>query len=294
MVSQRDMARDAADGGIQCCRVGLQRRHRRAAARVRGRILLVYNRVSRNSALWWRVSFIGRRQAPRLDGVSRVCDVAGALGPDLGDCSAERAGVPGLCGVRTVGHPTLGRSRTDQGLLPSYYAFPYMFASFWPLVGLFIARRDASESRWILEPICGFALLTAASFVPSPYQGNPAHIELPAGFLALPSEARQASTDQALTQLGQATMLGRVAVDESVLALTPEFYRAEEVLSVTAERDFDSVIYFAHGFQSLFARETAAVAGLDHLYKVPGTEIRVATKRPVTWLSGLPLSLTTD
>jgi hypothetical protein len=89
-------------------------------------------------------------------------------------------------------------------------------------------------------------------------------------------------------------MLGRVAVDESVLALTPEFYRAEEVLSVNAERDFDSVIYFEHGFQSPLARETAAVAGLDHLYMVPGTEIRVATKHPITVLSGLPLLPTAD
>ena len=84
-------------------------------------------------------------------------------------------------------------------------------------------------------------------------------------------------------------MLGRVAVDESVLALTPEFYHAEELLSVTAGRDFDSVIYFEHGFQSQLARETAAVAGLDHLYLVPGTEIRVATKRPIAGPSGLPL-----
>jgi hypothetical protein len=176
-----------------------------------------------------------------------------------------------------------------RGLLPGYYAFPYMFASFWPLAGLFIARRHPSDSRWILEPVCGFALLTAASFVPSPYQGNPTHIDLPAGFLALPSEARQAATDQALAQLGRAAMLGRVAVDESVLALTPEFYHAEELLSVTAERDLDSVIYFEHGFQSQLARETAAVAGLDHLYLVPGTEIRVATKRPIAGPSGLPL-----
>ena len=84
-------------------------------------------------------------------------------------------------------------------------------------------------------------------------------------------------------------MLGRVAVDESVLALTPEFYRAEQLLSVTAERDFDSVIYFEHGFQAPLARETAAVAGLDNLYMVPETEIRVATKRPIAGLSGLPL-----
>jgi hypothetical protein len=180
-------------------------------------------------------------------------------------------------------------ARDIQGALPSYYAFPYMFASFWPLVGLLVQQRHARDDRSIIEPICGFALLTAASFAPSPSQNNPAHIQLPAGFVALPSAARQAATDQALAQLARAATLGRVAVDQSVLALTPEFYRSEEILALTAARDFDSVIYFARGFQSPLARETAADAGLGHLYRVPGTEIRVATKHPIAGLSGLPL-----
>jgi uncharacterized membrane protein len=183
----------------------------------------------------------------------------------------------------------LAAARDMQGVLPSYYAFPYMFASFWPLAGLLIQRQHLRDDRSILEPICGFALLTLASFASSPYQHNPAHIDLPAGFAALPSAARQAATDQALGQLGRAALLGRVAVDQSVLALIPEFYRTEQVLSLTTARDFDSVIYFVHGLQSQLARETAANAGLDHLYWVPGTEIRVATKRPIAGVSGLVL-----
>ncbi len=183
----------------------------------------------------------------------------------------------------------LAAARDMQGVLPSYYAFPYMFASFWPLAGGLIQHQYLPNDRSILEPICGFALLTAASLAPSPNQHNPAHIDLPAGFAALPSAARQAATDQALGQLGRTAMLGRVAVDQSVLALTPEFYRSEQALSLTAARDFDSVIYFAHGLQSPLARDIAANAGLDHLYMVPGTEIRVATKRPIAGLSGLAL-----
>ena len=183
----------------------------------------------------------------------------------------------------------LAAARDMQGALPSYYAFPYMFASFWPLVGLFIDRQRARDDRPALEPILGFALLTAVSFVPSANQHNPAHIDLPAGFAALPSAARQAATDRALTQLGRAAGLGRVAVDQSVLALTPEFYRSDEALSLTSARDFDSVIYFARGLQSPLARETAAKSGIDRVYMVPGTEIRVATKRPLDGLSGLPL-----
>jgi hypothetical protein len=41
--------------------------------------------------------------------------------------------------------------------------------------------------------------------------------------------------------------------------------------------------------QSPLARDIAANAGLDHLYMVPGTEIRVATKRPIAGLNGLAL-----
>jgi hypothetical protein len=189
----------------------------------------------------------------------------------------------------------LAAARDMQGVLPSYYAFPYMFASFWPLAGLLIQRQHSPDDRSILEPIGGFALLTLASFAPSPNQHNPAHIDLPAGFAALPSAARQAATDQALGQLGRTAALGRVAVDQSVLALTPEFYRGEQVLSLTSTpRDFDSIIYFARGLQSPLARETAASAGLDQLYRVPGTEIRVAAKRPITGLSGLTLLPASD
>jgi hypothetical protein len=180
-------------------------------------------------------------------------------------------------------------AREIQGTLPAYYAFPYMFASFWPLAGLLIERRGAPRDRSILEPICGFALLTAASFVPSPYQGNPTHIDLPAGFVALPSAARQAATDQALKELGQMTELGRVVADESVIAVTPEFYRDDQFLSPAAGRDVDSVIYFAHGFQGALARETAASAALGYVYGVRGTEVRVATKRPIDRPGGLTL-----
>jgi hypothetical protein len=183
----------------------------------------------------------------------------------------------------------LAAARDMQGALPSYYAFPYMFASFWPLIGLFMDRQRAWGDQPILEPVLGFALLTAVSFVPSPNQHNPAHIDLPAGFSAWPSTERQAATDRALIQLGRAAGLGRVVVDQSVLALTPKFYRSDEALSLTTARDFDSVIYFAHGLQSPLARETVAKSGLDRVYAVPGTEIRVATNRLADGLSGLPL-----
>jgi hypothetical protein len=55
-----------------------------------------------------------------------------------------------------------------QGLLPGYYAFPYMFASFWPLAGLLIARRHVirgpldSRAGLRLRPADGRVICTLA------------------------------------------------------------------------------------------------------------------------------------
>jgi hypothetical protein len=178
-------------------------------------------------------------------------------------------------------------ARDMMGTLPSYYAFPFMFGSFWPLIGLLIQRRRSGEERSFLEPVCGFALLTAASFMPSPYQHNPTHIDLPADFVSPPSVARQMATDRALAQLAGARELGRAIVDQSVLALVPELYRAEDVLSSGVHVDPDSVIYFADGFESTLARTTAAEAGLERVYAVPGTSIRIASNRAIQGFKGL-------
>jgi hypothetical protein len=177
------------------------------------------------------------------------------------------------------------------GVLPSYYAFPYMFASFWPLIGLLIQRqhRGEGEGRSILEPVTGFALLIAASFTTSQYLHNPAHIDIPAGFWSPPSPARQAATEQALWELAGAKELGTTLVDQSVLALVPELYRAGDVLSWSSHAEPDSVIYFVGGFESALARQKAAEAGLDQIYWVSGTQIRVATNRPLEGIKELTL-----
>jgi hypothetical protein len=173
------------------------------------------------------------------------------------------------------------------GTLPSYYAFPYMFASLWPLIAILIQQRYAGEHRFAFEPFCGFALLTAASLVPSQYLHNPTHIDLPIGFVSPPSLARQAAIDRALQRLARAQALGMTLVDQSVLALVPEMYRAGNILSGESHLDPDSVIYFADGFESELARETAVKAGLDIEYEVAGTPIRVATNHSLGGLEGL-------
>ena len=171
--------------------------------------------------------------------------------------------------------------------LPSYYAFPYMFASFWPLIGLWIRRRHFRENRSTFEPVCGFMLLTAASFITTQYQHNPAHVDLPAGFFSPPSLSRERVIDQALERLAVAKELGTTLVDQSVLALIPEMYRARDVLSWGPHAEPDSIIYFAIGFERRLAKETAAQAGLWKVYGVADTQIRIATNRPIKGVNGL-------
>jgi hypothetical protein len=45
----------------------------------------------------------------------------------------------------TLAH--LVAARDLVGALPSYYAFPYMLASFWPLIGFMLLRRAGGRAR---------------------------------------------------------------------------------------------------------------------------------------------------
>lgn len=178
-------------------------------------------------------------------------------------------------------------AREFIGTLPSYYAFPFMFASLWPLIAILIQQRHIGEARFTFEPLCGFALLTAASFAGSQYLHNPTHMALPTGFVSPPSIARQAATDWALERLAEAPELGATLVDQSVLALDPEYYRAQNILSGESHVDPDSIIFFAGGFESAHAREIAAQAGLEHEYEVVGTPLRVVTNQSMRGLDEL-------
>jgi hypothetical protein len=178
-------------------------------------------------------------------------------------------------------------ARELVGTLPSYYAFPYMFASIWPLITILIQQRHTCEVRSTLEPLCGFALLTAASFTGSQYLHNPTDMALPRGFISPPSIARQAATDRSLVRLAEAEELGTILVDQSVLALVPELYRAKNILSGESHINPDSIIFFAGGFDSAAARKMAARAGLEREYEVMGTPLRVATSHSMHGLEEL-------
>lgn len=181
----------------------------------------------------------------------------------------------------------LGAVRTLVATLPSYYAFPFMLAAFWPLIGLYMQRRHDGTAWPAVEPVVGFAVLTALSFVPSPLQHNPTHMRLPADFFSPPSLSRQMATDQALARLAQAKELGTEIVDQSVLAVVPEFYPPRNVLGSQAQAAPDSIVYFAQGFDSAQTRAAIAQAGLDRSYEVPGTAIRVASRRDLSGVAGL-------
>jgi len=189
--------------------------------------------------------------------------------------------VLGYVGFVPWGLLHLMAAREMVGTLPSYYAFPYMFASFWPLIAVLIQRRHGGEDRSLVEPLCGFALLTVASFAPPQYQHNPTLIVFSQGFISPASIGRQAAMDRALHRLSGVDDRRTTLVDQSVLALVPEFYKPENILSGEAHVDPDRIIFFSAGFESTLAREMAAQAGLQYQYEVAGTPIRAATKRPL-------------
>jgi hypothetical protein len=180
-------------------------------------------------------------------------------------------------------------ARDMLGTLPSYYAFPYMFASSWPLVGLLLQRRQSAEDRPSWEAIYGFALLTAASLVSSHYQHNPTRIDLPADFFSWPSPSGEAATERALRGLAGASQLGVTFVDQSILALGPDLYCARAALSEGPHGNPDSIVYFAKGFEHALAEEVAVAAGLERVYEASGTQIRVATNHLIEGSQGLAL-----
>jgi hypothetical protein len=168
--------------------------------------------------------------------------------------------------------------------LSSYYAFPFVIASFWPLAGALMGPRPAGAA----PAMAGFALMIAGSFTALSSQHNPSGMSLPAAFLSPPSRSERQSVEHAVAALVKAKpALGRVLVDGSVLALAPnDFLWAEIVLGAPADPP-DTVAYFSHGYEAANARALAAKARLDRVYIVPGTPIVVVSNRSLTGLDRL-------
>ena len=166
------------------------------------------------------------------------------------------------------------------GTLSGYYAYPFMIASFWPLVGALLERRLGEYRRSAVVSVMAFSAMIAGSFTALSRQANPGHLQLPESFLSPPSLARQATTDRAVEQLSRSKAeLGMVLVDGSMLALAPDGYAYSETVWGGRTNHPNTVIYFVDGYEAGAARAKAAAAGLDHQYLVPGTSIRLATDR---------------
>jgi hypothetical protein len=179
------------------------------------------------------------------------------------------------------------------GTLSGYYAYPFMIASFWPLVGFLFDWRLRGGHKSAAVCVLAFSAMIAGSFTALSRQANPGHLELPASFLSPPSIARQAMTDRAIEQLSQSKAeLGTVLVDGSVLALAPDGYAYGETVWGGRNSHPNTVIYFVDGYEAETARAIASAVGLDHRYLVPGTAIRLATDRSLSPFSSLAVLLT--
>jgi hypothetical protein len=179
------------------------------------------------------------------------------------------------------------------GTLSGYYAYPFMIASFWPLVGVVLEWRLGERRKATAVSVLAFCAMTAGSFAALSCQANPGHLELPASFFSPPSLARQAMTERAVEQLSRSKAeLGAVLIDGSVLALAPNDYAYNEIVSGARASHPDTVIYFVDGYEAAAARTIASAAGLDQHYLVPGTSIRMATDRSLSASSSLAPLLT--
>jgi hypothetical protein len=174
------------------------------------------------------------------------------------------------------------------GTLSGYYAYPFMIASFWPLVGVLLNQRLRECRKPVAVPVLAFCAMIAGSFAAVSRQANPGHLEFPRSLLSPPSLICQEMTDRAIELLARSKPeLGVVLVDGSVLALAPDGYAYSETVWGARTSRPDTVIYFAHGYEAGAARTIASAAGLDHHYLAPSTSIRLATDRRLDPLSPL-------
>jgi hypothetical protein len=166
------------------------------------------------------------------------------------------------------------------GTLSNYYAYPFIFALIWPLLGLLIqSRLTARPVPPTTRPILGFSLMLAASFTGLASQHNPGRINLPASFLRPPSLMRQQATDAALQTLFTKSAFSRVLVDGSVGALDPNNYSTAQLVSSAQTERPDMIVFFARGYMAPEARAMAAHYGLSSLYEIPNTALMVATRQ---------------
>jgi hypothetical protein len=188
------------------------------------------------------------------------------------------------------------------GVLVSYYAFPFLIALAWPLLAVMRVRQRTGEVENPNSVIAGFAALLALSFVPGIGLHDPGRLPLPRAFWDPPAREQQAATDRAVAALSAARpMLGRLLVDNSVVALAPHgfaqgevpFLQGNDTPPSEATNSPDTVVFFAEGYDARRLRAIADQAGLTRRYSMPGTQIELAARQrleDVPSLDGLLLA----
>lgn len=173
------------------------------------------------------------------------------------------------------------------GMLVSYYAFPFLIALAWPLLGMMRQRQRTGNAGAPTSVIVGFAMLLALSFFPGIGIHDPGQLPLPQAFWDPPSRARQAATDRAVAAVSAARpMLGRLLVDNSIAALAPNEFAQREVPFLQgdgtapseATTSPDTVVFFAEGYDAQRLRAIADAAGLTKRYYMPDTQVHLAAR----------------
>jgi hypothetical protein len=174
------------------------------------------------------------------------------------------------------------------GTLVSYYAFPFLIALAWPLLGVMRQRQTTGAAAAPKSVVVGFTALLALSFIPGIGIHDPGRLPIPQAFWDPPSSAWQAATDRAVAAIGAARpMIGRLLVDNSVAALAPNEFAQSEVPflqgNVTAPNEAtspaDSVAFFVEGYDAQRLRAIADAAGLTKRYSMPGTPVHLMTRQ---------------
>ena len=174
------------------------------------------------------------------------------------------------------------------GTLASYYAFPFLIALAWPLLGVMRQRQRTGSTSDQTSIVLGFATLLALSCIPAIGIHDPGQLPLPQAFWHPPSRAQQSTTDRVVAAVSATRpMLGRLLVDNSIAALAPNGFAQGEVpflqgngaAPTEATTSPDTVVFFAQGYDAGRLREIADAAGLTKRYSVAGTQLRLAARK---------------
>jgi hypothetical protein len=175
--------------------------------------------------------------------------------------------------------------------LASYCAFPCLIGMAWPLVAV-LQRRPPSG---LVRPLAGFAVLVGLSFVPGYDIHDPGRLPVLAAFLhPSPPLVQQEDIERAVSAVSAARpMLGRLLVDNSVVALAPNGFGPTEFQATPGMGTSplavipDTVVFFADGYDAARLMAIADAAGLMRRYTIPGTPLHLAAHRDLADVPGL-------